>query len=121
MSGYPVYSNSGEKLTENGKEVEVRTKFTVTTETGSVDVPYTIDATKLAGKSIVFFEYMYRDGELIAVHADITDQGQTILFQPKVPSVPKTGDPMKPIKPIVLGVVAAAGIVVMIIMKKKHK
>lgn len=119
--GYPVYSNSGEKLTENGKEVEVRTKFTVTSETGSVDVPYTIDATKLAGKSIVFFEYLYRDGELIAVHADITDQGQTILFQPKVPSVPKTGDPVKPIIPIALGAVAVAGIAVMIIYKKKHK
>ena len=121
VSGYPVYSNSGEKLTENGKEVEVRTKFTVTTETGSVDVPYTIDATKLAGKSIVFFEYLYRNGELIAVHADITDQGQTILFQPKVPSVPKTGDPVKPIIPIALGIIAAAGIAVMIIYKKKHK
>ena len=121
VSGYPVYSNSGEKLTENGKEVEVRTKFTVTTETGSVDVPYTIDATKLAGKSIVFFEYLYRNGELIAVHADITDQGQTILFQPKVPSVPKTGDPVKPIIPIALGIIAAAGIVFIIVLKKKHK
>lgn len=121
VSGYPVYSNSGEKLTDNGKEVEVRTKFTVTTETGSVDVPYTIDATMLAGKSIVFFEYLYRNGELIAVHADITDQGQTILFQPKVPRVPKTGDPVKPIIPIVLGIIAAAGIAVMIIYKKKHK
>lgn len=118
VSGYPVYSNSGEKLTENGKAVEVRTKFTVTTETGSVDVPYTIDATKLAGRSIVFFEFLYRDGELIAFHADIKDQGQTIIFQP---NVPKTGDPMKPIIPIALGIIAAAGIVVMIIMKKKHK
>lgn len=54
LSGYPVYSNSGEKLTKDGKAVEAGTKFTVTSETGSVDVPYTIDATKLAGRSIVF-------------------------------------------------------------------
>lgn len=79
LSGYPVYSNSGEKLTKDGKAVGAGTKFTVTSETGSVDVPYTIDATKLAGRSIVFFEFLYKDGELIAVHADIKDQGQTII------------------------------------------
>lgn len=118
LSGYPVYSNSGEKLTKDGKTVESGKKFTVTTETGSVDVSYTIDATKLAGRSIVFFEFLYRDGELIAFHADIKDQGQTIIFQP---NVPKTGDPVKPIIPIALGAVAAAGIAVMIIYKKKHK
>lgn len=118
LSGYPVYSNSGEKLTKDGKAVEAGTKFTVTSETGSVDVPYTIDATKLAGRSIVFFEFLYRDGELIAFHADIKDQGQTIIFQP---NVPKTGDPAKPIIPIALGALAAAGIVIMIILRKKHK
>lgn len=118
LSGYPVYSNSGEKLTKDGKAVEAGTKFTVTSENGSVDVPYTIDATKLAGRSIVFFEFLYKDGELIAVHADIKDQGQTIIFQP---NVPKTGDPAKPIIPIALGALAAAGIVIMVILRKKHK
>lgn len=118
LSGYPVYSNSGDKLTKDGKAVGAGMKFTATSETGSVDVPYTIDATKLAGRSIVFFEFLYKDGELIAFHADIKDQGQTIIFQP---NVPKTGDPVKPIIPIALGIIAAAGIVVMIVLKKKHK
>lgn len=118
LSGYPVYSNSGDKLTKDGKAVGAGMKFTATSETGSVDVPYTIDATKLAGRSIVFFEFLYKDGELIAFHADIKDQGQTIIFQP---NVPKTGDPVKPIIPIALGAVAAAGIVIMIILRKKHK
>ena len=118
LSGYPVYSNSGDKLTKDGKAVGAGMKFTAKSETGSVDVPYTIDATKLAGRSIVFFEFLYKDGELIAVHADIKDQGQTIIFQP---NVPKTGDPVKPIIPITLIALAAAGIVVMIILKKKHK
>lgn len=118
LSGYPVYSNSGDKLTKDGKAVGAGMKFTATSETGSVDVPYTIDATKLAGRSIVFFEFLYKDGELIAVHADIKDQGQTIIFQP---NVPKTGDPVKPIIPITLIALAAAGIVIMIILKKKHK
>lgn len=118
LSGYPVYSNSGDKLTKDGKAVGSGMKFTATSETGSVDVPYTIDATKLAGRSIVFFEFLYKDGELIAFHADIKDQGQTIIFQP---NVPKTGDPVKPIIPIALGIIAVAGIVVMIILKKKHK
>lgn len=118
LSGYPVYSNSGDKLTKDGKAVGAGMKFTATSETGSVDVPYTIDATKLAGRSIVFFEFLYKDGELIAFHADIKDQGQTIIFQP---NVPKTGDPVKPIIPIALGIIAAAGIVIMIILRKKYK
>ena len=118
LSGYPVYSFSGDKLTKDGKAVGAGMKFTATSETGSVDVPYTIDATKLAGRSIVFFEFLYKDGELIAFHADIKDQGQTSIFQP---NVPKTGDPVKPIIPIALGIIAVAGIVVMIILKKKHK
>lgn len=57
LSGYPVYSNSGDKLTKDGKAVGAGMKFTATSETGSVDVPYTIDATKLAGRSIVFSSF----------------------------------------------------------------
>ena len=38
LSGYPVYSNSGDELTKDGKAVGAGMKFTATSETGSVDV-----------------------------------------------------------------------------------
>lgn len=117
VSGYPVYSD-GNKLLADGKPVEVRLEFTPSSETGSVDVTYQIDAEKLAGKSIVFFEFVYRDNELIALHTDINDKGQTITF---FPDVPKTGDSTKPVIFVIISLVSLAGIVLLIQARRKVK
>ena len=58
---------------------------------GSVDVEIPFDATKLAGKDIVIFEYVYRvdtkeditEEMLVGKHTDLEDEGQTIKF-PKI-------------------------------------
>lgn len=58
---------------------------------GSVDVEIPFDATKLAGKTIVIFEYVYRvdtkeditEEMLVGKHTDLEDEGQTIKF-PKI-------------------------------------
>lgn len=117
VSGYPVYSD-GDKLLADGKPVEVSLEFTPQSETGSVDVSYKIEASKLAGKDIVFFEYVYADNELIALHADISDKGQTITF---LPDVPKTGDSAKPVIFVIIGMAALAGIVLLIRARRKIK
>ncbi|MGN0390246.1 MAG: SpaA isopeptide-forming pilin-related protein, partial [Wujia sp.] len=117
VSGYSVYSD-GDKLLADGKPVEVSLEFTPSSETGSVDVTYQIDAEKLAGKSIVFFEFVYRDKELIALHTDINDKGQTITF---LPDVPKTGDSTKPVIFIIISMAALAGIVLLIRARRKIK
>ena len=41
---------------------------------------FTFNASSLKGKTIVVFEELYQEDLKLAVHADITDQDQTIYF-----------------------------------------
>lgn len=69
---------TGEKLLVDGKEITAETVFVPETKNGSVDVTFIFDATGLHGKEIVVFEDLYRENVLLATHADINDEGQTI-------------------------------------------
>ena len=51
------------------------------TKNGSVDVTFIFDATGLHGKEIVVFEDLYRENVLLATHADINDEGQTVKIK----------------------------------------
>ena len=68
----------GEKLLVDGKEITAETVFVPETKNGGVDVTFIFDATGLHGKEIVVFEDLYRENVLLATHADINDEGQTI-------------------------------------------
>ena len=48
-----------------------------------MELTYTLNASSLAGTSIVVFETLYSDGVEIAAHADINDESQTIAINPK--------------------------------------
>ena len=72
-----------------GKDLVVAVKFTpddtnstIDADTGSasgtVDVEFTFDASKYAGKYVVAFETLDYKGIEVAVHADINDEGQTV-------------------------------------------
>lgn len=83
VSGYPVDKATGEKLKNGDKDIEGSITFTADKADMSVDVSYLINTDGLAGKDIVFFEYLYDSAypdEVIAVHQDITDEGQTLHF-----------------------------------------
>lgn len=67
-------------LDADGNPVTVKKEFTAKAKNSSVDTEVTFDASGLAGKDIVFFEYLYQDGELKASHEDIDDEDQTIHF-----------------------------------------
>ena len=69
---------TGEKLLVNGQEIIAETTFIAEAKNGSVDVTFVFDATGLHGKEIVVFEDLYRENVLLATHADINDEGQTI-------------------------------------------
>ena len=56
------------------------TTFAPDEKNGTVDVTFTFDATGLDGQDVVAFEELSRDGILIASHADINDEGQTVHF-----------------------------------------
>lgn len=72
-------------LLVNGKEVTSEKKFKPTSKDGFVEVSFTLDASALAGKTVVVFETLYQDNKEIVVHADINDVPQTVTFDnPKI-------------------------------------
>ena len=73
------------------------TVFTPETPDGTVDVAVSLDTTGLAGKSVVFFEKLAdADENVIAVHEDIEDEGQTVTFPAPAPEPePAPGNPGK--------------------------
>ena len=75
-TGEPLLVGEGEEQAQVTAEVE----FTPTSAQGTVELTYTFDASALAGKAVVVFEDLYLDENIVASHADITDQGQTITF-----------------------------------------
>ena len=75
-TGEPLLVGEGEEQTQVTAEVE----FTPTSAQGTVELTYTFDASALAGKAVVVFEDLYLDENIVASHADITDEGQTVTF-----------------------------------------
>ena len=76
---------TGEKLLVNGQEIIAETTFIAEAKNGSIDVTFTFNATGLHGKEIVVFEDLYHEKVLLATHADIDDEGQTVRIRnPKI-------------------------------------
>ena len=78
VTGYPVDKSTGERI----PGIEAKTTFTPKSESGEVKLSFTFNSKELAGKTIVFFEYLYLgtdiSGEPTAKHEDPNDPGQTI-------------------------------------------
>ncbi|HAP4780927.1 TPA: VaFE repeat-containing surface-anchored protein [Enterococcus faecalis] len=80
---YTVNGVLMDKVTEkpvlvDGKEVTSTLTFVAETTDGTVNLDFILDARTLRGKEVVVFEDLFRDGVLLASHADITDKDQTI-------------------------------------------
>lgn len=80
-TGVLMDKETGEKLLVDGKEITAETVFVPEAKNGSVDVTFIFDATGLHGKEIVVFEDLYRENMLLATHADINDEGQTVKIK----------------------------------------
>jgi Predicted outer membrane protein len=93
VEGILMDKSTGEALLVNGKEVVSTVKFTPATPNGTVKVEFTLNTTNLAEREIVVFETIYYEDFEIAVHADIEDEGQTVVVNKPTP--PKTGDESK--------------------------
>ena len=79
VRGKALDKETGEPITDaDGNELVSTAKFTAASADGSVDVKFTFDGTAMAGRSVVFFENVYYTDKLIAVHADINDEAQTV-------------------------------------------
>ena len=75
-TGEPLLVGEGEEQAQVTAEVE----FTPTSAQGTVELTYTFDASALAGKAVVVFEDLYQGENVVASHADINDEGQTVTF-----------------------------------------
>jgi hypothetical protein len=67
-------------LDDNGAVITAQTVFTPAEKDGSVDVEFNFSGVSVAGKTTVVFESLEYNGAEVAVHDDITDEGQTIRF-----------------------------------------
>ena len=90
----------------------VTKEFTANNTNGSVDVEFTFDASLLAGEDVVAFESLVKDGVEVAVHADIEDEGQTVVVDnPETPGAPydKTGNDLLPVWVLISALVVCGG------------
>lgn len=60
------------------KPLTAKATFTPETEDGTVEVTFKFDATDLQGKTIVVFEDLYEGEYLVATHADMDDENQSV-------------------------------------------
>ena len=79
-TGTLMDAKTGEPVLINDKQVTAKTTFTPETSSGTVDVVFEFDGSSLAGKTTVVFESVTQDKKEIAVHADLEDEGQQIIF-----------------------------------------
>ena len=83
VSGVLMDKATNQPLLVDDAEVTAEAEFTPESADGTVDLTYTLDASTLAGTTIVVFETLYSDGVEIAPHADINDEAQSITINPK--------------------------------------
>lgn len=72
-TGKPVVDAKGQQITSEAS-------FVAESSSGTVDVKFTFDGSNLQGETIVVFEKLYYGEKLLAVHTDIEDESQTIIF-----------------------------------------
>ena len=91
VSGVIMDKATGEPLLVDEAEVTAEVEFTPESADGTVELTYTLDASTLAGTTIVVFETVYSDGVEIAAHADINDEAQAVeISQPEKPTLGTT-------------------------------
>ena len=89
---------------QDGKEVTAEKKLIPDTDSGELQMEFTFDATKLNGEQVVVFEEVYLEEKLVAVHADLEDEGQSVTYKkekqveeekPESPEKPKETEKAK--------------------------
>ena len=126
VEGVLMDQETGQPVEIDGKQITAKVEFTPEQSDGSVDVPFDLDATSLAGKNIVVFETLYQGELKVAEHQDINDADQTVYMkeipeipeEPVIPVIPVTGVSLPIVIPVVL---AVAGAVYVGIRKRKKR
>lgn len=88
---------------ESGEEITAQNTFTPQTESGSVEVTFTFNASAIEpGSELVVFERLMRGESEIATHADPEDEDQTVrVIEPEEPpAVPSSNEPQSTDTPL---------------------
>ena len=83
VKGSLLDKETGALIMDNGKEVTAEKTFKAEKPDGTVEMVFTFNASVLAGKTVVAFEDLYRDGKHVAAHEDLSDEDQSIHY-PKI-------------------------------------
>lgn len=83
VTGTLMDSAAGEALKDaDGNAVTASTTFEPEETEGKVKVTFSVDTSTLSNKKLVVFEKLEADGNVIARHEDLTDEGQTVEVIP---------------------------------------
>lgn len=83
VTGTLMDSVTGEPLKDTeGNVVTTSTTFEPEDTEGKVKVTFSVDTSTLSNKKLVVFEKLEADGNVIARHEDLTDEGQTVEVVP---------------------------------------
>lgn len=92
IKGVLMDKSTNEPFKVDGKEITSEVTFIPEKSNGEITVPFTFDASGITEETeLVVFETLYCDGVEIAVHADISDENQTVTLTIPV-ETPNTGD-----------------------------
>lgn len=83
VTGTLMDSATGEPLKDaDGNAVTASTTFEPENTEGKVKVTFSVDTSTLSNKKLIVFEKLEADGNVIARHEDLTDEGQTVEVIP---------------------------------------
>lgn len=83
FEGTIIDKSTKEALLIDGKQVSVKQDYAVTTENGTVEIPFELAAAKVKDKTLVVFEKVFYKDMEFASHEDINDTDQT-LYAPSI-------------------------------------
>ena len=121
---------TGEQVLINGEPITSEVTFTPTSPEGAVEVFFTVPLETMAGKTVVVFEDLWKDGRLVAIHHDINDEAQTVKIPepektvkiPEPDKKPPTDDLSRsPLIYLGTGIGALLMLVFMVIFKKRRR
>lgn len=79
-TGTLMDTETGEPILIDDKPITAEATFTPTESSGTIGVVFEFDASSLKGKTTVVFESVTQEQKEVAVHADLKDEGQQMLF-----------------------------------------
>lgn len=125
LTGTLIDKTTAKAVETNGLPLTSVVAFTPEEPNGSVKVEFSFAGSQLAGHRTVAFESLALEGEVVATHEDIEDEGQSVdLVAPPAPGTPKavlaqTGDTNN-VVPLICLVVTAALIAALTALRERR-